>query len=130
MTASPKPLLLRARAVLPIRRPAIADGAVLVSGRSVLAVGPWQRLRRHFTGRSSDLGEVALLPGLLNAHCHLDYTHMAGLFPPPASFCDWIKLITTEKSQWTADDYRASWLDGAAMLLRHGTTTARPPAGH
>lgn len=70
-----------------------------------------------------DLGESLLMPGLVNAHCHLDYTDMAGLFPPPRSFCDWIKLITTEKSQWSYSDFAQSWLAGAQMLVRTGTTT-------
>jgi cytosine/adenosine deaminase-related metal-dependent hydrolase len=70
-----------------------------------------------------DLGEVVLLPGLVNAHCHLNYTDMAGLFPPPRSFCDWIKCITTEKATWEEADYVKSWLAGAGMLLRNGTTT-------
>jgi cytosine/adenosine deaminase-related metal-dependent hydrolase len=70
-----------------------------------------------------DLGDSLLLPGLVNAHCHLDYTHMAALFPPPKNFCDWIKLITTEKSQWSFSDFAQSWLAGAPMLVRTGTTT-------
>jgi len=45
-----------------------------------------------------DLGEVALLPGLVNAHCHLDYTDMAGQLVPPKSFTDWIKSITELRS--------------------------------
>jgi cytosine/adenosine deaminase-related metal-dependent hydrolase len=48
---------------------------------------------------------------------------MAGLFPPQKSFCDWIKLITTEKAQWTFSDYANSWIAGAKMLLQSGTTT-------
>lgn len=123
MTSRRAPLALRARVVLPIRRPPIVDGAVLVLGNRIVAVGPWRRLQRVAGRRVTDLGEVALLPGLVNAHCHLDYTRMAGLFPPPRSFCDWIKCITTEKAQWSEADYRASWLEGAAMLLRSGVTT-------
>jgi cytosine/adenosine deaminase-related metal-dependent hydrolase len=60
---------------------------------------------------------------LINAHCHLDYTHMAGLFPPQKNFCDWIKLITTEKAHWIFSDYADSWIAGAKMLLQSGTTT-------
>lgn len=121
--AGPTPLLLRARVVLPIRRPPIADGVVVVSGQRIAAVGSWRLLRSRFVGEVHDLGDVVLLPGLVNAHCHLDYTHMAGLFPPQKSFCDWIKLITTEKAHWTFSDYAAAWIDGAKMLLRSGTTT-------
>jgi cytosine/adenosine deaminase-related metal-dependent hydrolase len=70
-----------------------------------------------------DLGEVALLPGLINAHCHLDYTDMAGLLPPLRSFSAWIKAITALKGSWTDADFARSWRKGADMLLRHGTTS-------
>lgn len=121
--AGPTPLLLRARVVLPIRRPPIADGAVVVSGQRIVAVGNWRSLHSRFASEVHDLGDVVLLPGLVNAHCHLDYTHMAGMFPPQKSFCDWIKLITTEKAHWTFSDYAEAWIDGAKMLLHSGTTT-------
>lgn len=115
--------ILRARVVFPVWRPPIEDGAVVVSGDRIFAVGDWRNLRTEFSGEVCDLGETILMPGLVNAHCHLDYTHMAGLFPPRKSFCDWIKLITTEKAHWTYSDFAGSWLDGAKMLLRTGTTT-------
>lgn len=119
----PPPLILRARVVLPLGRPPIEDGAVAVSGGKIVGCGATRTLRRQFSVPVQDLGEVVLLPGLINAHCHLDYTHMAGLFPPQKSFCDWIKLITTEKAQWTFSDYAESWIAGAKMLLASGTTT-------
>lgn len=115
--------ILRSRVVFPVWRPPIEDGAVVVSGSRIAAVGDWPTIRAEFSGEVCDLGETILMPGLVNAHCHLDYTHMAGLFPPRESFCDWIKLITTEKAQWTYSDFAESWLDGAKMLLRTGTTT-------
>ncbi len=121
--AGSTPRLLRARVVLPIWRPPIADGGVVVAGQRLVAVGRWRSLRGRFAGPVDDLGDVVLLPGLVNAHCHLDYTHMAGLFPRQKNFCDWIKLITTEKAHWTFSDYAEAWLDGARMLLRSGTTT-------
>ncbi len=73
--------------------------------------------------RSLDLGDTALLPGLVNAHCHLDYTGMAGQFPPPKVFTDWLKQITATKAGWSLGDYRDSWRAGAEMLVRTGTTT-------
>ena len=108
---------------MPMRRPPIADGAIVVADERIAAVGQWRSLRKRFSGPATDLGDAVLLPGLVNAHCHLDYTDMAGLFPPRKSFCDWIKLITTEKAHWTYSDFAKSWLDGAGMLLRSGTTT-------
>ncbi len=116
-------MLLRARVVVPVSQPPMDNGAVLVSGRRIRAVGPWRELSKLSKLKPVDLGDVALLPGLINSHCHLDYTGMAGQFPPPRRFTDWIKLITTAKGSWTDDDFAESWQMGAAMLLRTGTTT-------
>lgn len=116
-------MLLRARVVVPVSQPPIDNGAVLLSGRRIRAIGPWRDFSRTRKRQTIDLGDVALLPGLINAHCHLDYTDMAGQFEPPRRFTDWIKLITTEKSQWSDEDFKISWGRGARMLERTGTTT-------
>ena len=116
-------MILRARAVLPIMRPPVSNGAVVVSSNHIKAIGRWPELRSSFPGQVVDLGETILMPGLINAHCHLDYTHMAGQFPPPKRFTDWLKLITSTKAGWNASEYNASWLSGARMLLNNGTTT-------
>jgi len=116
-------LVLRARWVLPMDRPAIEDGAVVVADEEVLAVGRWADLRRGLVGEVTDLGEVVVLPGLVNAHAHLDYTGMAGHLPRPKEFTDWIKGILALKAGWSYTEYAESWVSGANMLLRHGTTT-------
>jgi cytosine/adenosine deaminase-related metal-dependent hydrolase len=116
-------MILRARAVLPICGPAIFDGRVVVSGRRLVEVGRWARGAGLSRRQVTDLGEVILMPGLLNAHCHLDYTHMAGQFSPPKVFSDWLKDITSTKADWTLADYADSWRAGAEMLVRTGTTT-------
>jgi cytosine/adenosine deaminase-related metal-dependent hydrolase len=120
-------MILRARTVLPVSRPPVANGAVAISGNRIAAVGLWKNFTRYASRMTHhdifDLGEVILLPGLVNAHCHLDYTDMAGELLPPKSFTDWIKLITEAKGGWTYSDFAQSWLNGARMLLRYGTTT-------
>jgi cytosine/adenosine deaminase-related metal-dependent hydrolase len=115
-------LLLRARVVWPVVRPPIDDGAVLVDGAAIAAVGRWPDLRRE-DAAVTDLGEVVLLPGLINAHCHLDYTGMAGRLPAPRRFTDWIAGIVALKAAWGFSEFARSWVDGAAMLLRSGVTT-------
>src|SRR5262245_6272543 len=116
-------MLLRARIVIPVSRPPIDDGAVVVSAGRVAWVGRWKDRPALAGAQVQDLGENALLPGLVNAHCHLDYTGMAGLMPPPKQFTDWIKSIVALKSSWTIADFSTSWRQGAQMLLRTGTTT-------
>ena len=116
-------MILRARTLLCLNRPPMDDGAVAVSGNRIRAVGAWRDLQSVSRRRVVDLGAVILMPGLINAHCHLDYTDMAGKLPPPKTFLDWIGLITAEKSGWGYSDYAQSWLNGAHMLLKSGVTT-------
>lgn len=116
-------MILRARVVLPISAPAIMNGAVRIAGGRIVEVGKWRDLAAGGSQGHLDLGERVLLPGLVNAHCHLDYTSMAGQFPPPRVFTDWLKLITDSKADWNYADYAESWSKGAQMLVRTGTTT-------
>jgi cytosine/adenosine deaminase-related metal-dependent hydrolase len=116
-------MILRARVVLPVVRPPIEDGVVEISGNCISGVGRWGD-RNPAPGQPVlDLGEVILLPGLVNAHCHLDYTDIGGQIPPMRSFTDWIKAITAAKGGLGYADFARSWLRGAEMLLRTGTTT-------
>ncbi len=116
-------MILRAKVVLRVGAPPIEDGAVFIAGRKIHAVAPWKAVRPHLREKALDLGESILLPGLINAHCHLDYTDMAGDIPPPKTFTDWIAAILSAKSAWGYSDYARSWLHGAHQLLKSGTTT-------
>jgi cytosine/adenosine deaminase-related metal-dependent hydrolase len=115
-------MLLRARIVLPISRDPVEDGAVLIANGMVQKVGTWKELAST-TSDVVDLGEAILLPGLINSHCHLDYTDMAGQISAPKHFSDWIKGILALKASWSYSEYAKSWVHGAQMLLRTGTTT-------
>lgn len=114
---------LRAAWVVPMTGPPVPDAVVRIDAGRIRAMGRWRDCRPPHGEPGMDLGTAVLLPGLINAHCHLDYTDMAGQIPPRRSFTDWIKLITIAKSEWQIEDYQRSWLRGADMLLRTGTTT-------
>lgn len=116
-------MILRARIVVPITAPPIEDGAVFIAGNRIRSVSPFRDLRPHVRKQVVDLGDVIILPGLVNAHCHLDYTDMAGVLPPPKTFTDWIGGILAAKSDWSYSDYAKSWVRGAKQLLQSGTTT-------
>lgn len=113
-------MLIRSRCVLPISSPPIDNGAVEIRGDRIVAVGKWNQF--HTSRADIDLGDSILLPGLINAHCHLDYTDMAGQIPRPKQFPDWIKSLLALKAHWSYSDYAQSWLNGAGMLLRSGVT--------
>lgn len=117
-------MLIRARLVLPLSRPPLEDGALLIADGRIVAVGRWPDLRsQSATLPVCDLGERMVLPGLINPHCHLDYTDLAGQLTPTPRFSEWIKALLALKAGWGYSEFARSWLNGAAMLLRTGTTT-------
>ncbi len=80
--------LYRAAWVLPIEVSPVRDGWVAVRGGRVTAVGGG----RPPAGAppDTDLGSVAVLPGLVNAHTHLELSGLRGRVPPAASMPMWV----------------------------------------
>lgn len=105
---------LRAKWVLPVDAPPIENGVVEVTGNTITAVG-------KLSGTSRDLGDVVLLPGLINAHCHFDYTRLP--VPYRGSFTDWIRDVIALKATQTPGGFLAGIQAGMEFALRAGTTT-------
>ena len=97
----------------------VRDGAVVLDGGRAIAVGPARDVRRAHPGATvHDFGDAVILPGLVNAHAHLELSHLR---PPSsvASFTDWLAAVMSSPAPSTADSVRA----GAAESLRFGVTT-------
>jgi aminodeoxyfutalosine deaminase len=103
--------------------PPIENGAVAVSGNRIVDLGKFDEIKTRNAGEIVDLGEQALLPGLINAHCHLDYTSLRGTIPAQKSFADWIRAINGEKAKLSPKDYLTSIDEGFAEAKGFGTTT-------
>src|SRR5438876_5313650 len=116
-------MIIRARVVVTMDGPPIENGAVAISEDRIIDVGTFADVEKHSPGEVLDLGEYALLPGLINAHCHLDYTCLRGKIPRPKSFTDWIRAINAEKANLSQVDYVASINEGFAEVKRFGATT-------
>jgi cytosine/adenosine deaminase-related metal-dependent hydrolase len=111
----------RARWVLPISRPPLGDAIVAVDGERIAYVGPAAGAP---PGEDVDLGNVLLMPGLVNAHCHLELTGMRG-FLEELDFGDWIlRLATAKRAVLTNVEMLVDAATvGIAEGLRTGITT-------
>jgi cytosine/adenosine deaminase-related metal-dependent hydrolase len=116
-------MIIRARTLVTMDGTPVDNGAVAVSEGRVVDVGKFEEIKTRNGSEILDLGEQALLPGLINAHCHLDYTCLRGKIPAQKSFVDWIQTINAEKATLSPKDYFASIQDGFAEARRFGTTT-------
>jgi cytosine/adenosine deaminase-related metal-dependent hydrolase len=115
-------VLFRARHLLPITSPPIENGAIAIEGERIVAIGKWEDLRSLST-EVTDLGETVLMPGLVNAHCHLDFTMMRRAISPQRSFTAWIRRINALKRSLSDDDYLEAIARGFGELRKWGTTT-------
>jgi cytosine/adenosine deaminase-related metal-dependent hydrolase len=104
-------------------QPPIADGAVAVEGDRIVAVGTAPEICAAHTGETRDLGEVVLSPGLINAHCHLDYTRLRGETEWRGSFIEWLLQLVALKSVHSDKDYLTGIEWGSDQLAQSGTTT-------
>jgi len=116
-------MIVRARTVVTMDGPPIENGAVAISGNRIVDVGRFDDIKTRNAGNTLDLGEQVLLPGLINAHCHLDYTCLRGKIPPQESFTEWIRAINAEKATLAPKDHVASINKGFTEAKRFGTTT-------
>jgi aminodeoxyfutalosine deaminase len=140
-------MIVRARSVVTMDGAPIENGAVAISGDriddsppgsspsrasrlcpsapagSIVDVGKFDHVKTRNSGTVVDLGEQALLPGLINAHCHLDYTCLRGKIPRQKSFTDWIRAINAEKSKLSPQDYLISINEGFKEAKGFGTTS-------
>jgi cytosine/adenosine deaminase-related metal-dependent hydrolase len=86
----------RASWVLPIIEPPIRDGWVAVDRGRVIAFG---RPAPADTEGERDLGSVAVLPGLVNAHTHLELSYLRDEVSPAAEFVTWIRRVMAARRQ-------------------------------
>lgn len=115
-------MILRAKYVVPVDAPTIKNGAVRFAGARIAEVGS---ARTVSGGPVVDYGDAVLLPGFVNAHTHLELSHLADRVPPSADFIDWLERLraTVQADGRSLDTFAESARAGAAASLAAGVTT-------
>ncbi len=117
--------LYTARWLLPITSAPIPNGALLVGSDRILAVGDREQLRiANPRAALHDLGDAAIIPGLINSHSHLELTAMRGFLDDvEGDFFAWLRKLTlARKERLTPDDLYVSAAWGACEAVRAGVT--------
>lgn len=106
-------VVFRARWILPLCQPPICGGWLAVEKGRLIAVGS---ANQSPPSQPIDLGDVAILPALVNAHTHLEFSNLAGpIGRPGMQFHDWIGEVVRWRSVRAAGD-----ADDPAMAICTG----------
>jgi aminodeoxyfutalosine deaminase len=106
--------------VVPITGPPIPGGGVLVEHGRIVAVGPADELR----GRAQSVStyDGVLMPGLVNAHAHLQYgPSFADLAAGGVAFPDWLGQMMQRRMQVTDEGWRAEVAGSWEQAYANGT---------
>jgi cytosine/adenosine deaminase-related metal-dependent hydrolase len=109
--------VLSADWVLPVDREPIRDGAVVLEGGRISAVGTAAEL-----GAGTRYEGCVIVPGFVNAHSHLEYAVYAG-FGDGLSFAPWLLLHIERKDRLRIEEMEDVARLGAAECLASGVTT-------
>jgi cytosine/adenosine deaminase-related metal-dependent hydrolase len=102
----------RADWILPITAAPIRKGSVSVERGRILVVNAAPR------GDAADLGRVAILPGLVNAHTHLELSYLHERVPPAPSFADWVRTVMETRQRYP-DAADARIVEPARAAIAH-----------
>jgi cytosine/adenosine deaminase-related metal-dependent hydrolase len=122
--------LRSSQAVLHLRAPfvvldpdhVVPDGAVAFRDGCVIAAGPARAVARSAGAPARDAGDVVLVPGLVNAHAHLELSALRGRLRPTRDLAGWIRAQIEILRGWSRADFIRSYRRGVRLALETGTT--------
>ncbi|MCM2357305.1 MAG: amidohydrolase family protein [Geobacteraceae bacterium] len=115
--------------VLPVSAPPIAGGAIAVDNGRIVALGTMAELRRIYGAPVREYPGCVIMPGLVNAHTHLELTHFPswklrkGIDYSPRTYVDWVIQVIKIRRALTSDELAHSVCEGVRKSLECGTTT-------
>lgn len=119
--------LITAKFVIPVDRDTIPDGAVVIDGGKIVAVDTAEKLKADYPDATvRDCGTQVLMPGLVNAHAHLDLTHFLG---DDAGFIRWLVSMLKYQRDTDIQQLIPPIQRGLRQVIASGTTCVGDFAG-
>jgi 5-methylthioadenosine/S-adenosylhomocysteine deaminase len=115
-------VLLIAKWVLPIESEPIENGAILVEGSEIKAVGRFEELATTYGVKERiDFGNAVILPGFIDLHTHLEFSVFRGVCDD-LGYSQWKIQLTEKSSRMTTQDWLDSAYLGALEAIQSGIT--------
>lgn len=118
-------LVTAARWLCPVASPPVEEGALLTHEGKIVAAGPRAAVLERAGAATPvvELGSVALLPGLINAHCHSELSWMARGRPEGGDYIAWIEALLRRRAEGPAhpDEPAQCAREALRLMVARGT---------
>ncbi len=99
----------------------LSDGELIVEGNSIVSIEPG--VTDSFEGDVIDLTDCFVMPGFVNAHCHLSLSALKDKVLKTEKFTDWVLSLIEQDNGLNEDERMAGIKQGVDTLLASGVTT-------
>lgn len=112
----------------PVSSPSLEGGAIAVENGRIADMGTREHITALHDGPVTEYPGCAIIPGLVNAHSHLELTHFPswkirkGIDYSPRTYIDWIIQVIKIRRALTRREVEQSVLEGIRISLESGTT--------
>lgn len=113
----------------PVSSLPLKGGAIAVADGRIVATGPVDCLRTEYGAPVRDFPDCVIMPGLVNAHTHLELTHFPswklrkGIDYSPRTYVDWVIQVIKIRRSLSRQELEHSVKEGLRVSLECGTTT-------
>jgi len=120
-------MFLTASHIIPIEGPDLSPGVIEIEEDTIIRLGGKELLQHARPDDILDLGDMVLLPGFVNAHCHLELTSLGPLEMATDAgqrpFVPWIRELVKKKNNLESAEVETGIQEGIKTLMQSGVTT-------
>ena len=99
----------------------LSSGELIIESGKIISLD--EKASLNFSGETIDLSDYLLMPGFVNAHCHLTLSALKEKLKQNESFVDWIFNLLEEDSKISEEKRLEAFLSAADEMLQSGVTT-------
>jgi len=109
-----------ARWIIPIESKPIENGAIVTFDGKIVDIGPVHQIQTKYLGKRVDHENAVIIPGLINAHCHLELSPLKWRMSPGSNMVSWIKALIQARNQIDESEWAPAIEDAISQLVFEG----------
>lgn len=93
--------ILSAKWLVPVASAVISEGSLVIGDGRIIDIGERSNIVKNYPGVVERTSDCVLMPGLVNAHMHLELSHLHNISSPVAGgdFTDWVSNLLLQRDR-------------------------------